>query len=702
MGERTIKIAYALTICLGAFLMFLIQPLIGKIIIPQYGGVSQVWCLCLLFFQMTLLGGYGLNFLLSKLPVKKQGIIYIALMLISLVLVHIPYDESWAPFTPNAPIISLLTKLTMYLAAPAILLSTVSMVMQNWYRILTQKDPYHFYSISNIGSMSALISYPILIEPNLTIINSLVFWTFGYWTLVTLTCIVSFMLLKAKIVGENEKNNNESSKIPTAKDYLYWCFLSAAGTIILTSFTNYIVHDLATIPLLYIIPLILYLLSFIITFSGDRAYNSKLYTYLTIFSVLIMFFVQPGLQIFVNPGYLIIMLLLSVLIMFLLCMLCNGELFKSRPEPKHLSVYYLIIAAGGALGGIFVNIIAPLIFHDYYEFSLILFILASLALYIIYKNDIMQKQNQLSNKIALVLIAGIVILGLCKNIFDKNPNTYLTQRNFYGVVKLIYMPKDKKIELCNGLVRHGGQLVDITTNIKSDEPVDYFGKQSGIGIFSKLIRKYNNNKQIKMGVIGLGAGSIASYGNEGDIINFYEIDPKVSTIAQKFFTFLPHSKAKVKTILGDGRLSLKRTTPQNYDILVIDAFTGDSIPIHLLTKEALNLYLSNIKKDGIILIHISNKYLDLNKVISNIADDLGLYKVTMTNYTEAPCYKSTYCVLSRDKWFLNSLTHIDQETANSFQFTQNSYVNVDMSRKFYKKVGIWTDNYSNLLSVFAK
>lgn len=382
-------IFYCITIGLGAFMMFLIQPLIGKIITPQYGGVSQVWCLCLLFFQLALLLGYTLTYFLNFLPTRVQGIIYMLLMTISLFFVHIPLGDQWMPKNVESPVMHLLTLLLTYLAVPVILLSTVSIIHQNWFKTITDKNPYHLYSLSNLGSLSALIFYPLLIEPNLSISFTLKLWTVFYWILVIFICISSIILIKScknKIIEQKKTENH----FPIKKgDYLFWLLLSFLGTGLLISFTNHLTHDIAPVPLFWVIPLSLYLISFILCFSSKNLYNRSVffisshfllallliihitYTYPHILKKFHLFnfglaFISLPVQIFIN-----------LLCLFCLCMICNGEIYKSRPHPNHLALFYLIIAFGGALGGIFVNIIAPNIYNKYLEFPLLIFIVVT-------------------------------------------------------------------------------------------------------------------------------------------------------------------------------------------------------------------------------------------------------------------------------------------------------------------------------------
>jgi hypothetical protein len=673
--------------------MFFIQPLIGKIITPQYGGVSQVWCLCLLFFQLTLLCGYGFTYFLSKFNLKVQGAIYISLMLLSLILLRIPLGDGWAPESVEHPVLTLLLKLIIYLAIPTILLSTVSMNIQNWYRLITDKDPYHLYSISNVGSISALLAYPILIEPNFTVSTTIRVWISVYWVLVILASISSILLLK--FVKKNgtlhlkPEKTPENGNTPSFWTYVYWVFLAAAGTTILISFSAYLTQDIAAVPLLWILPLAIYLLTFILAFSHEKYYQRGFF----LLASPAFIFASLATRYDIETLMPVLILLLSL---FWLCMICHGELYRARPKYDHLPAYYLTIAFGGALGGIFINIIAPLVFNDYTEFYLILLVMALYISYSVFNYTgwifkIKALRIIYTFVLLLFITAGIVF------VYKSTPKELvLSQRNFYGTVKILHFTKFKnnKFTLRNGTTNHGFQMYDPVKKKLLNIPTGYFTKHSAPGIAYKMVKEKMLNKGLNIGVIGLGAGTLAYYGKKNDSMTFYEIDPKIEELAQNYFSFLKMSEAQLNIRLGDGRVLLNKEKPQQYDILIVDAFTGDAIPVHLLTIEAVRLYLKHIKDNGLILIHITNRYLDLKHVLQNHAVTLDLYGVEVCNKNDYKKHQHTSCyyLLTRNEWIINELKVPD------FKKKYND-VTLSGEPEYNTRVGTWSDNYSNLFSL---
>jgi hypothetical protein len=683
------KIFFGLTIFLAAFLMFLVQPLAGKIITPKYGGAAQVWCVCLLFFQLALLGGYTLSFLMSRLSPRWQSVLYILIFGLSVWFVRIPLGNLWVPRDPSAPIQSLLTMLMAYLSIPCLLLSTVSVMIQNWYRLRGWGEPYHLYSLSNVGSLGALMLYPVVVEPSFTVSTTAAWWTWAYRLLAALACLCAVWMIRRPAVpagGAEPAAAGQEEDAPGWWDYGWWLFLSATGAVVLLSFTSHLTQDIAPVPLLWVIPLCLYLLTFVLCFSTIRFYSARVYAWPVLVLLLAYLVVKEvkgshfyTLQIFMIP-----------VLMFFLCMVCHGELYSRRPAARHLPVFYLAIAAGGALGGIFVNLIAPVIFDIYAERYLVLLVLTGLLGYLVVEGEVSWSRNRWLDRVSLVLL-----LTLC-SIFallplKKRREVVYQERNFYSVAKIVEKEtKDKgpfRI-LYGGSTVHGSQFAAPEMR---KLPTAYFLPDSAVGLAFSLMRAHQPGQPLKVGVIGLGVGTIAVYGQPGDAIRFYEIDPKVKRIADSHFTFLSDSQADITTIMGDGRTSLEREAPQQYDILVIDAFNSDAIPVHLLTREALALDLAHLRQDGLLVIHTSNRHVAVNEVSANGGLALGLKGVLVRTYPDekkAYQYLSLYTVLSREDWFPRAVEQPE---------FRKDYPEVEISAlKWNPKIGAWTDDHSNL------
>ncbi len=701
------------SIFIGSFLLFLIQPIVGKIITPVYGGTSQVWSICLLFFQITLLIGYTITYLLNKFNLRVQTFIYTILLFVSLFFSSQLFKiYQLQEYDLNSPISSLLLVLFKYISPVAIILSTISTLLQNWHKIYNQnKNSYYLYSLSNIGSLLSLIIYPSLIEPLFTVLTTLINYKIIFYLLVCQLMIICFILQKKsiliqlfkviinrlkkhkKIYYKFTKINTTNTKINN-KNIFKWISLSAAGTLLLSGFTTYLTQDISPIPFLWILPLIVYLLSFIISFADEKYYNRLLYTSIAQVTILLLIF-----SIILFKFHFTINIALSLIILFCLFMFCQGEIFKTRPQAENshnLPVFYLLISLGGVIGSLMANIVAPLIFKEYIEVFIVVFLLFVYSGYLLIKQNSTEKKLSISNKIYLGLLTITLSIGFITFTSFKAPKCaqlLKTERNFYGVVRTCISNETyKQKAIRHGRIAHGSQLIDSNDKLISNTPTTYFGNNSGIG----LSYKFKENKQINLGVIGLGVGTIAAHGRAGDNIDFYEIDPKVKDIAEKDFTYLKESKANIKVIMGDGRLMLKKRVsnlkPESkYDILVIDAFNGDSVPIHLLTKEAIDIYTQNLKKDGLLLFHISNRFLDLDKPISNISQQYypNTYKpikISSRGMIKEINFDSLYLVLSPSEKFNQYIYQ---------QRSENILVN-DIKNKPSKA---WTDDYNNLFNI---
>ncbi len=695
-------ITFSISIFLGAFLLFQVQPIISKYILPWFGGSSAVWITAMLFFQIFLLFGYFYVFLLSLLSLKKQIIFHGIFLLIALFGVLLSLGSSQIPILPDikyilsdnfTPIIQVLWILTFTVGLPYLILSTTSILLQKWFGITNpNKSPYLFYSLSNFASLFALLSYPFLVEPFFQLKTQGLVWSIAfiiYGLFLALCCIqLYFSTLKTKQNILKAKNTIKDIKKISRKTLFLWILLPAIASLMLLSSTNLLTQSVAPVPFLWLLPLSIYLISFIICFSG-KWYFRNLYAYI---SLILGFFALAFM--FGNIPSLIIGVTVYSLMLFSACMLCHGELYALRPAPNHLDSYYLFIAIGSAVSGIIVGIIAPLFFKGIWETYIGFYLTFLLTIWILvhYKNSFFYNRLKFfanSDKEAYVfaLIAyptTVIITSLALNILSgDNPLKQKIWRNFYGILSIKHksIKNNNLTTLSHGNILHGSQF----SGKLQHEPTSYYGKKSGIGLAILNHPKYGKN--LRMGIIGLGAGTLASYGTKGDTITFYEINPTVVEIANTQFTYLKNSKAKIHTAIGDGRLSLQNEGDgkKKYDFLILDAFSDDSIPLHLFTKEAFSLYLKKINfPEGIIAIHISNQYIDLKPVLYQVAQNYRLRYAFIHTQGSFPDMASEWALLSFDKKFFDipAIAHA--------KYPDN---------KKYKKISLWTDNYSNLFQV---
>lgn len=694
MVQKLSWLCFSLTIFLGAFLMFLIEPVTGKLVTPQFGGTASVWCMCLLFFQAVLLGGYTLTYGLSKLPPAKQGILYAAIMLLSVFLVHIPTGKAWAPAVAGNPVQNLLLLLTTYLALPCVLLSSISGLFQHWFRLSGLGNPYPLYSISNVGSLGALLAYPTLVEPNLTLPNTLTLWTWLYWLLVVVALVgISVMLKRHR---HQQPDTTSSVELASSKPFsipwrlaLAWIVLSTAGSVLLLAFTSMMTHDIAPVPLLWVIPLSVYLLTFILCFSQKPFYNRAVYVGLG--QLLLVLYLFKG-MLPILPHMLFVLVLL-----FVLCMICHGELVARKPDPAKLPLFYWMMAFGGMLGGVFVNLLAPGLFSDYTELPLILIAMAVFTVYLGIRYPVDLNRWVWMHRLNRVVVLSLTLLFAVGYVFFKPKENTITQvlqktRNFYGIAKVWTSQTAQFKGVFNGTILHGGQYLDPA---RKQIPLTYYHAQTAFPLVAQLMRERRQERPLQIGAIGLGTGSIATYAKPGDTYTFYEIDPKMKAIAERDFSFLQDSSAKLQIVMGDGRLSLEKEPSRHYDILLVDAFNGDSIPVHLLTREAVQAYLRQLKPDGVLLFHVSNKYLNLSPVISNqgLAVKLSVVCLNTRQQDEKRFFSNpSYVAITPNPWLSDALK---QPTI------KKSFPDIEITTpKWVSSVGRWTDDYSYLLGSF--
>jgi len=670
---------YALTILVSAFLLFQVQPIIARIILPWFGGSAAVWTTCLLFFQSILLLGYLYShWLYKRLRPRAQVAAHAGLLAASLVVLPIWPSASWKPTLVEDPTLRILLLLAVNVGLPYFLLSTTGPLLQAWYaRRYQGAMPYRLYALSNAGSMFALISYPVLFEPWLGARHQAVGWSAAYCVFVGL-CVITAWL------GRNRAPARPAPSPDThgaARSIFFWIALPACASILLLAITNHLTQNVAAIPFLWILPLSIYLLSFILCFDSAGWYRRTIYPGLFAVAVGGMAYaLSPEFQ--NNP--IKVMIPFFAVGLFICCMVCHGELARLKPDPSRLTSFYVMIALGGALGGVFVALIAPRVFSGFYELPLGLAACAIVAA-AVWRTD---PESGLGGSWQRPAVLGAAVLTLAVTgylafiIRQQATGARVMVRNFYGGLKVMDEVADDSDEpvrrLMHGTITHGEQFLKPEFQ---GRPTTYYGPNSGVG---RAIRQDQEGGPVRVGVIGLGAGTLAAYGRAGDYFRFYEINPLVLLLARTEFTFLKICKARLDVALGDARLSLEREAPQNFDVLAVDAFSSDAIPVHLLTREAFVLYFRHLNPAGVLAVHVSNKHLNLTPVVKLIAASLRKdARLVDTEDEPNDVFGSTWVLVGASKAF--------------FEGTLMRSAAVPVPAPQHMRM--WTDDYSNLFQI---
>jgi SAM-dependent methyltransferase len=685
------KLVYGITIFTSAFLLFQVEPIIAKIILPWMGGAAAVWSVCLLFFQTVLLLGYlYAHWLAQKFPPPAQRRLHVVLLAVSLLTLPISPRESWKPTGAEDPGLRVLLLLAMTVGLPYFLLSSTSPLLQAWSaRARPDASPYRLYALSNAGSLVGLLSYPLLVEPTISRLHQAVAWSFAYGGVAVLLALIAL-----RTSGESVRESSpEQIFRPDWKTRLLWAALAASGSALLLGVTNHISQNIAAVPFLWVLPLSLYLLSFILCFEGRAWYRRGLWLRLLGLSLGAMAYALA-------PGYasvpLYVLLPLYCLGLFVCCMVCHGELARLKSHPVHLTSFYLMVSLGGAIGALFVALLAPRLFSGWYELPISMAACAVLVLIVLHRDpdSMFYRARWKPAWLGLMALTLALIANLSITARRQRAHSHLMVRNFYGVLRVadliapgIVMMKgqygpsaDEDLhyrELLNGTIDHGMQFLAPS---RRREPTSYYSPGSGIGVALQAVGKKG---PLRVGIIGLGAGTIAAYGRGDDSYVFYEINPLVLEIANSEFSFLRDTKARLKVVLGDARLSLEREPPEKFDVLAVDAFSGDSIPVHLLTREAFALYFRHLKPDGILAVHISNKYLNLEPVVYSAAETLNKKAYRFDNPPDAHrgIHHATWVLVASPQVFAvgEQITGAGTAVGGPEQ--------------------LWTDDYSSLLRV---
>ena len=661
-----------MTIFLSAFLLFSLEPLVAKRILPWFGGSAAVWSVCLVFYQTALLLGYLYAAALTRyLKPVAQSWLHAGLLLVSLAFLPIGPGRSWVTAgSIEEPALFILGMLTATIAIPFLLLSATSPLLQHWLARSGSRAPYPLFALSNLASLCALLGYPLLLEPVLDLQRQRAIWSGGYVLFLILCLTVTWRGARHRSLDLRISTAERIWILPTRK--LAWFALSACGSVLLLSITNHMAENVAAAPLLWVLPLAVYLLTFILAFGVYRNPSRPLWLRLLAVALGVL-----GYSVYEINAVVALQVSLPILLggLLICCLFCHSELYRLRPPTEDLTTFYLIIAAGGAAGAIFVALIAPAVFSGIYELPVALMLTAALA------TALTWSKGAWPVRVLWVGVTASTLAIMVANVRAYHENTLALRRSFYGSLRVVQSPRagfGQKRTLFHGIIEHGSQFFLPPRRFRA---TTYYGPESGIGI---LLRECMGSPK-RVGVVGLGTGTIAAYGKSGDTFRFYEINGQVSDIARALFYYLRESKAATRIIEGDARLSLAREVAPPFDVLALDAFSGDAIPVHLLTREALDLYRRHMVPDGVLAFHVSNVFLDLAPVVKQLAESAGFQAVLVRNGDDLE-----NDVLAAD-WVL---------------VTNNPSVLKNASIKIHSvpiaprpDLRIWTDSYNNLIQI---
>ncbi len=712
--------AYAFVGFLSAFLSFQVQLLLGKYILPWFGGTPAVFATCIFFFQLTLLAGYGYAHFLSRcLGRRAVALLHIAALLAATILI-VSRTLHWpSPITPAVdwkssvgtfPISAVLLVLGISIGPQFFLLSASTPLLQTWFAgVARGRSPYPLYAVSNAGSLLGLVSYPPLIEPFLTLRQQGLLWGIAFAVFV-LACAALALFAAFARSGEtspaedslqdegkyrSSDNDSATQQLSPWRRFALCMALAGCASAMLLATTNHITQNVAPVPLLWVLPLTLYLLSFIGCFRAESAYSRNLWSWCLALATVLAAYAFRG----SSPRF-IFDLIIYLGALLACCMVCHGEVARLKPRPAQLTSFYLSIAAGGVLGSAFVVFVAPQTFRNFFwelHVSLwlcwVLFVvamaqdkrswlysgrpwllgLASIVICIGLLDMAKGVPGNISNLLLIIVAIGVAFVRAgsversLRNAAIKAAIALLllavflpviaftrpvaVSRNFYGI--LTVQKVDEASNAPAYLLKHGRTLhgLQFLSGPARRQPTSYFCEESGIGL---VLRKAGARGPLRVGVIGLGVGTLAAYGRAGDSFRFYEINPDVVRMANGYFTFLQDSPAHFDIVTGDARLSMERElragAPQHFDVFAIDAFTGDAIPVHLLTREAFATYLAHLDSDGLIAVHISNDSVDLRPVLAGVAQSLKLPAVLIQSSPATPgCRTSSWVLMAKQK-----------------------------------------------------
>ena len=671
-------LAFALTIFTSAFLLFQIQPLITKFILPWFGGGTAVWAVSMLFFQSCLVAGYGYAHLSVRyLGLQRQTQLHIVFLLLALIQIPISPSELHEFDAAQNPTLQILSLLIRTIGVPFFVLSATAPLIQAWASgIKATTNPYRLYALSNVAALAALLSYPFIIEPMFNRQLQAQAWsiTFAVFIALCIYCAFATASRSKTHAPAPSRSGDNTPRVPIVS-WLLWLMLPATAVTLLLSVTNQLTRDLVSIPFLWVLPLSVYLLTFIIAFDNERWYRRRLF--LPLFALSLAWILYLLLGEALNVTWTIIVFMFAL---FVLCMVCHGELYRLRPTANQLTGYYLMVALGGALGSALVSVLMPIISDRYIELQIAASMATILVVLLLMKhvNLKVSLTAGIPIQVALAIGASFIVLVFVHSARDEEPDIVYQARNFYGVLTVgrdNAGTSDEFLWLRNGNSYHGAQA---TTAPEKLLPITYYSPGSGIDMAMSFSA---GQPKRRIGMIGLGIGTAISYAGAQDSVKVYEINPDVVEIAQRHFTYLADTTADVKLVLGDARLSLEKELPQAFDIFVLDAFSSDAIPVHLLTREAFELYLKHLTPDGIIAVLISSWHFDFQPLLTKMGKTLGLQSVLVTNASNnAQQWGSRWMILTKNDRFMSQ----------EFIQLQKQGMPDNMSN-----VRLWTDDFSS-------
>ena len=718
-SKRGTAAQYASAIFLGAFLLFQVQPLLAKAILPWFGGTPAVWTTCMLFFQVLLLAGYLYAHLMTtRLSPRAQVFTHLALLLASLAFLGILPSDAWRPTGYESPAWRILSLLAVNIGVPYLLLSATSPLLQAWFRgSAPGRSPYRLYALSNAGSLLALLSYPVLFEPLLPLKTQAFGWSalYALFVLVCGWCGLTFMRAAGRAAasapGAAETAGAVKPGAPGWRLRGLWLILSACGSALLLATTNQLTQNVSVVPFLWVLPLSLYLVSFILCFEGERWYTRPTWMAFLAFACAGVFYV---LHLSVDMP-LVMQILIYSLTLFIACMVCHGELAAHKPPPAYLTNFYVLVSAGGALGGLLVAVAAPLLLSGPWEYHFIWLLLPAVMLIVLareWRPPWRLVKYGFAWSLLMILYAGLAY-ALYGNYRDGTRSYVAMERNFYGALTVLESEYSGSTirTLRHGQIDHGFQFAPGDPRRK--RAVSYYAPVTGVGVAVRTIRRlaWLEKRTIDLGLVGLGAGIMAAWGLPGDRLTFYEINPLVVRLNWAYFSYLRDSRGAANIVMGDARLSLEREAaraaapksltlydlsggavptpaPPRLDLLVLDAFSGDAIPLHLLTREAFDIYFDRLRPDGVLAVHVSNLFVDLEPLVRGLALERGKRAVIVDNDEdeESGAEASTWILVTGNEKFLSD--PLVRENVRPWTDDQ--------------KPVVFTDQYSNLFRLIRR
>jgi SAM-dependent methyltransferase len=658
----------AVTITLSAFLLFVIEPLIGKRLLPWFGGAAAVWSTCLVFYQAALLVGYVYARLLARVrSASKQALIHIGVLAVSTAMLWAANGDLVTIPDGSPPGLAIFVFLMRSIGLPFAALSATTPLVQHWLARAGFATPYRLFAMSNLASFAALLGYPLLIEPALGTNVQMRTWSWAYTGFIILCSMLAWQTRR-----DTEAHVSEPLQRIAPWQRSRWFALAACGSILLLAITNHIDQNVAAVPLLWVLPLAVYLLGFSLSFGLPKNYNRALWLRLLAFALGVIGYAVYNVDT-VQALAVSVPILLAAL--FICCMFLDSELYSARPSEQHLASYYVMIAAGGAAGAVLVGIVAPALFTGIYELPVALVMTAALAALLTWQ------RGTWAVRVLWIAVTACMVAVVIANVSAYHRGVLTLRRSFYGSLRVVdsrHAGPQQTRTLFHGTVEHGAEFLWPPLR---QQATTYYGPSSGIGI---LLRECFRGPK-RVGVVGLGAGTLAAYGQSGDNFRFYEINQQVIDIARALFFYLRETRARLQIVPGDARLSLQRDTAAPFDVLVLDAFSGDAIPVHLLTAQAISLYKQHLKTDGVLAFHVSNDYLDLAPLVEALAHHAGHQAVLVTNPDDEEA------LVLESEWVL---------VTDNMAILKNPDIELHekpIARRNHLR--LWTDDYNDLIEL---